>query len=267
VTDTWFDSFDAQEQPQYLRDYLARAAASSDIARVRATGLARWNLGDGEQRLLDAGCGNGEVARDLAAMLPKAEVTAVDFSADAIAEATRLDHDGRVTYATADVCDLPFDQDHFDGVRTERVLQHLKDPDRAVAELTRVLRPGGRMCLIDTDFESLAVDGSPPGFNDAVRAMNALVGTRRSPEAIASGRILRRRMVQAGLTDVRAEPVVIVHTDLAEASQLLPLQRDNPLLRSVGDFDTMFDALEAAVADGTFLITFTMWVVVGTKPR
>ncbi|MFG1606101.1 methyltransferase domain-containing protein [Actinoplanes sp. NPDC049265] len=260
-------SFDSQEQPQYLRDYLAAAAGSTGVRNIRAAGLARWEV-PWTGRLLDAGCGNGEVARELAGLMPDAEVTAVDFSADAIAEATR-GHDGsRVKYEVGDLLDLPYEDGAFDGVRTERVVQHVADADRAIAELTRVLRPGGRMCMIDTDWDSLLVDGSPEGFNDRARTLVNVLNASRPPHSMASGRALRRRMHQAGLTDLRAEPFAGVHTDLDQARQVLPLYRDSPMTAAIGPaFDDLMDDVEAAAADGTFLLTLTMWVVVGTRAR
>lgn len=70
--------------------------------------------------------------------------------------------------AVGDIGSLDFPDARFDGVRTERVLQHLGEPDAAVAELARVTRPGGRVCLIDTDWQSAAMDGLP---NDLVTAV------------------------------------------------------------------------------------------------
>ena len=71
-------------------------------------------------------------------------------------------HDGSdVRYATGDVCALDLADDSFDGVWCERVLQHVDDAERAIGELVRVTRPGGRICLIDTDWGSLAFDGVP----------------------------------------------------------------------------------------------------------
>jgi ubiquinone/menaquinone biosynthesis C-methylase UbiE len=258
-------SFNSQEQPQYLRDYLAGAAGSTGIRKIRATGLTMWGV-PGGARLLDAGCGNGEMARELAAVLPGAEVTAVDFSADAIAEATR-GHDGsQVKYEVADIYDLPYEDGTFDGVRTERVLQHLTEPDRAITELARVLRPGGRMCMIDTDWESLLLDGSPAGLTEKMQAVQDRMNSNRPPSSMSSGRTLRRRMVQAGLTDVQAVPMAGVYANLEEARQVMPLYRDSPMAAPLGPaFGTLLDAVEQADADGTFLITLTMWVVVGTR--
>ncbi|GAB7045822.1 methyltransferase domain-containing protein [Catenuloplanes indicus] len=257
--------FSGTAQTAMLRDYLSAAAGSSAIQRVRATGLAMWAVGGG--RLLDVGCGNGEVARELSALLPDAEVTAVDHSADAIATAAGL-HDGsRVTYEVGDVYDLPYPDGHFDGVRSERVLQHLADPDRAVAGMARVLRPGGRLCLIDTDWQSLQLDGSPERLHDGGMELFAeWQGKFRSVVSPPSGRTLRRRLVEAGLTDVRTEPVTLVFTDLDEARPVMPFGPE--MFESVGMADRAagwLADLDRAVADGTFLVTLTMWVAAGTR--
>jgi len=269
VTDFNALTFDNKDQQQHLRDYLAAAASSPDIQRMRAAGMALWDVG-GAHRLLDAGCGNGEVARELAAAHPGAEVTAADFSPDAIAEAARR-HDGsQVKYEVADVYDLPYEDGYFDGVRAERVFQHLLDPNRAVTELARVLRPGGRMCLIDPDWDTALVDGSPEAFNDYARTVFASQSELRPAgrSSMSSGRTLRRRMLHAGLTDIRLEPITVAHTELAALRLVLPMRRETPVSEALKPtFDAFFDDLEQAAADGTFLFTLTMWMVAGTKPQ
>ncbi|GAB7039204.1 MULTISPECIES: methyltransferase domain-containing protein [Catenuloplanes] len=257
--------FSGTAQSAQLRDYLSAAAGSSAIRRVRATGLAMWAVGGG--RLLDVGCGNGEVARELSGLLPDAEVTAVDHSADAIAAAAGL-HDGsRVTYEVGDVYDLPYPDGHFDGVRSERVLQHLTDPDRAVAGMARVLRPGGRLCLIDTDWQSLQFDGSPERFHDnGLELFADLQARARSVDSPPSGRTLRRRLITAGLTEVRTEAVTLVFTDLDEARTIMPFGPE--IFEVVGMADRAagwLADLDRAAADGTFLVTLTIWVAAGTR--
>ncbi|MFJ9999762.1 methyltransferase domain-containing protein [Streptomyces werraensis] len=72
-------------------------------------------------------------------------------------------HDGTpVDYAVGDISSLDAPDGHYDGVRCERVLQHLPDPDAAIRELIRVTRPGGRVCVLDTDWPSCAWDGFDP---------------------------------------------------------------------------------------------------------
>ncbi|MDR7275229.1 methyltransferase domain-containing protein [Catenuloplanes atrovinosus] len=259
-------NFSGTAQPAHLRDYLTTAAGSSSIRWIRAAALGMWEVGDGG-RLLDVGAGNGEVARELAGLLPGTEVTALDHSAEAIANASGL-HDGsRVKYEVGNAYELPYPDGHFDGVRSERVLQHLADPDRAVAEMARVLRPGGRICLIDTDWDSLQFDGTPEGFHErGVALRREWLAQTRTVDIPPSGRTLRRRLVTAGLTGVRTEPVTMVFTDLTEARQIMPFSRE--MFAAIGMPDSAagwLGDLETADADGTFLVALTMWIAVGTR--
>lgn len=240
-------------------------AVEPQIRRVRAAALDALMPIPG-QRLLDVGCGGGEVARELAALsAPGGQVTAVDVSA-AVVEIARSRHDGsNVTYAVGDVRQLAFPDDTFDGVRTERVLQHLDDPDAAVAELARVTRPGGRVCLIDTDWESLAFDGLP---TDMVTAMTQTTGS--VVHHADMGRTLRRRLVRAGLGEVTCEPVPLWWTNPEDASVVIPLvNKQIPPEAGIIPAELRehwFAKVDAATARGEFLTVLTIWVAAGVAP-
>jgi 2-polyprenyl-3-methyl-5-hydroxy-6-metoxy-1,4-benzoquinol methylase len=250
-----------------LLDALARMATTPQIKRVREVATAALDPRPGE-RLLDAGCGVGEVARELAAAVaPGGAVVAVDASATTVA-AAQARHDGSaVRYEVADVLALPYADGEFDAVRTERVLQHVQEPDAAIAELARVTRPGGRVCLVDTDWQSLAVDGLP---EDLVESVLAAFRARDLLHHQSMGRTLRRRLVRAGLDDVRAEPVPLLFTSAGGPDRVLPMfNREIPPeahLVPAEARDRWFDAVDAAVASGEFLAVLTMWVAVGS-PR
>jgi SAM-dependent methyltransferase len=218
------------------------------------------------QRLLDAGCGVGEVARGLAAAVaPGGEVVAVDASTTTVTAAAER-HDGSaVRYETADILALPYPDGAFDGVRSERVLQHVRDPDAAIAELARVTKPGGRVCLIDTDWDSIAADGLPADLVDAVATA---LRARDLLHHRDMGRTLRRRLVRAGLEDVRAEAVPLVFTRDAEPGPVLPMF-DPKVPPAAGLVppevrDEWFAAIEDALRRNELLVVLTQWVAVGT---
>ncbi|WP_229069617.1 methyltransferase domain-containing protein [Actinoplanes sp. DH11] len=250
-----------------LLDALTEMGRHPEIRRVRRVAFEMLAPAPG-QRLLDAGSGSGEVARRLAReVAPTGEVVALDHSASITAAAVAR-HDGSaVRYLTGDVCALDLPSDAFDGVWCERVLQHVESADRAIDELIRVTRPGGRICLVDTDWSSLAFDGMPSGLGDVVLAH---VRGHFTPKQHDMGRTLRRRLVAAGLTDLAAVPVTCVFTSPDSAAVVLPMV--NPRVPEEvwatppGLRDEWLACVEAAGASGTFLAVLTIWVVTGTVP-
>jgi ubiquinone/menaquinone biosynthesis C-methylase UbiE len=246
--------------------FLERLAALPGIQRVRSVARAALGIQPGH-RLLDAGCGIGEEARELARLTgPEGEVTAIDLSNALVAVAEERDEGRGVRYAVGDIAALDFPDATFDGVRSERVLQHLADPDAAVAELIRVTVPGGRVCLIDTDWQSFLVDGMPAGlFSEIAEALSER--TMFKP----SGRQLRGRLVRAGLIAVSAEPVQIPISDRQTAEILHPalnraiLERVPAVPRELAD--PWFTALDEALARNEFLGVLTIWVAAGVRPN
>ncbi|HEY5110683.1 MAG TPA: methyltransferase domain-containing protein [Acidimicrobiales bacterium] len=116
---------------------------------------ARLGVHPGD-KVLDLGCGFGRHAYQAARL--GAQVVAFDFGADevrnvqdtfgAMAEAGELDPEGsRVGAVQGDALALPFPDDAFDRVIASEILEHIPDDEQAMAELARVLRPGGTMAI------------------------------------------------------------------------------------------------------------------------
>ena len=103
-----------------------------------AAALVTEAAGDGAA-ILEVGCGTGHFAERLAAENPDATVTATDRSERFVELTAARGVEARV----ADVQDLPFADDSFDLVAAMWMLYHVPDLDRGLAELRRVLRPGG----------------------------------------------------------------------------------------------------------------------------
>ena len=103
-------------------------------------------LADGPVHLLEVGCGTGGVSLYLASQ--GFRVAAVDrqqYDSDALPAARRfaVTHKIGLNLAQADAAALPFDPDSFDCVVCSNVVEHLDDPDGALGEIHRVLKPGG----------------------------------------------------------------------------------------------------------------------------
>jgi SAM-dependent methyltransferase len=171
----------------------------------RELGLARG------QHLLDVGCGLGEAALALAADLgDDGEVVGVDVSAQMIrvarsrAGAARC----RVRFTVGDACALAEPDSSFDAVRSERTLQWLADPGAAVAELVRVVRPGGRVSLIDTDWSTFAIDVGDDDLAAMVR--DAMRTERGRPSNV--GRRLHDLARDAGLIPIASSEATHIWT-------------------------------------------------------
>lgn len=246
--------------------YLDAIAQSPLFLRTRSVARDAWRL-DRPRRLLDVGAGSGEVARGLASLVgADGEVVALDNSQTMIDAARRGDDGGPVRYVLGDVRSLPYADGYFDGVRSERVLQHLDDPDAAIREMARVLRPGGRLSLVDTDWDSLVVEGSADDLPERLRSV-------LKPLHLSSrmGRSLRRRLVLAGLSDATTTPVTMATTSRAEAAVVAAFLSREALAKMIGDDPgeavlRWLEVVDRAEADGTFMFALTVWVATATKP-
>ncbi|MFF5079312.1 methyltransferase domain-containing protein [Actinoplanes sp. NPDC000266] len=258
---------DLDGQPRELTAMLLAALEAMgrhpEIRRVRRTAREALRPEAG-WRILDAGCGAGDVARRLAGETG-GEVIALDVSAATIAAAVER-HDGsEVRYTVGDLASIDLPAGSVDGVWCERVLQHVDDADLAIAELIRVTRPGGRLCLIDTDWTSLAFDGVPPALARTV--IDDMHG-RLTPRRADMGRTLRRRLVGKGLREVGAIPVTCLFPDPESAAVVLPMLNpgvpEDSWMTAPGVREKWFSHVEAAGARGDFLAVLTIWVVTGT---
>lgn len=102
-------------------------------------------------RVLDLGCGAGHTALAFAAR--GAEVTGLDLTAAMLAQGRRMAGErglSNVEFREGDAAAIPFPAAHFDVVTSRLSAHHYAQPRRAVAEVARVLRPGGRFFLVDS---------------------------------------------------------------------------------------------------------------------
>ena len=100
----------------------------------------------GDERALDVGTGAGTLALALAPLV--GEVVGVDIVAELL-ERARAKAPANATFVDGDATSLPFETGSFDLVCTRRTLHHIARPERAIAELTRVVASGGRVFVDD----------------------------------------------------------------------------------------------------------------------
>lgn len=127
----------------------AEAIWPQEIALFR-----RYALPD-ESRILDAGCGTGEVSSRLAALFPRASVLGVDVLDGHLELARRRHGDPRLVFEKRSIFDLGLPDRSFDLTVCRHVLHAIPQADRALAELARVTRRGGRLHLLAEDYGML----------------------------------------------------------------------------------------------------------------
>jgi len=111
-----------------------------------------------QDRVLDVACGTGVVTFRLAKMAK--EVIGLDLTGEMLQRARKQRHDRgveNVRFALGEAEALPFESGTFDTVVCRMSLHHFSDPQRAIAEMVRVTRPGGRVVLADIVTSSSGV--------------------------------------------------------------------------------------------------------------
>ncbi|MFW5812395.1 MAG: ubiquinone/menaquinone biosynthesis methyltransferase [Alkalispirochaetaceae bacterium] len=153
-----YDLADPGSKREYNRRLFRVVATRYDaITRVLSLWQDRgWKrrliagLPDSAVRLaVDIACGTGDLTVAVADRYRQARVVGVDLSPEMLARARRRRAENRVTFVEADMGELPFDTGGVDLVTGGYALRNAPDLDRLLAELARVLRPGGSLAVLD----------------------------------------------------------------------------------------------------------------------
>src|SRR5437763_336744 len=178
-----FTTVDALEDPGVFIGLMDRVQTAPDVIAGRADLLARLELRSGDT-VLDLGCGTGDHTREVAALVtPGGRAVGVDFSTSMIAAATsrQAASSAPATFEQGDAQHLRFETGTFDACRTERMLCHVPDCRAAIREMVRVVRPGGRVGILDVDTAGTFIDRSTRATTTGT---NTSMITRRGDEVL-----------------------------------------------------------------------------------
>jgi ubiquinone/menaquinone biosynthesis C-methylase UbiE len=186
---------------QMSRSLEARYSAP-DIVGRRRTVMQALAVRTGE-RIVDVGSGPGLMAVELAdAVGERGKVCGVDNSENMITlSSARGANRPWLEFRMADATALPYPDQSFDAAVCVQVLEFVKDVGAALSELCRVLRPGGRAVIVDTDWDSIVWHASDAGLmNRILRAWDEHVHDPHLPRSLsrklrAAGFVLRQRSV------------------------------------------------------------------------
>lgn len=233
-------------------------------------------------RVLDIGCGSGDVSLAVAALVgPTGSVLGIDRGAAAI-EAARLKADrlgvGNALFEQHELDAYRADQ-RFDTVVGRFILMHQPDPARTLHALTRSLRPGGRVVMIESWMTALRGPGhSHPHsvlYDEIVEWKSRVVGGAGA-DLDAGGR-LRSVMTEAGVSDVEtwmealvaggADSPYYAYIEQSVRSMLPEAGRQGIGGFAEADCDGLADRLRRdVVSSGGSLVAWPVVVAVGSVP-
>ncbi|MBO3458027.1 class I SAM-dependent methyltransferase [Aetokthonos hydrillicola Thurmond2011] len=142
--------------PDKTLDYEVELSLMKERSR-RATKFTFWQeagLSPG-MSVLDIGCGSGVTTECLAHAAAPGKVVGIDTSDVVLEQARQLQHKSSLQnlhFEKHDVYDLRFPPNSFDFVWSQLLFQHLQNPEQALRQISRVLKPGGIICIVDAGY-------------------------------------------------------------------------------------------------------------------
>jgi ubiquinone/menaquinone biosynthesis C-methylase UbiE len=260
-----FSEIDKSGDPDFFDRFLKRAASARGSREARAAAIERLQLRAGHT-VLDAGCGLGDCVVEMAGIVgPRGRAVGVDVSKAMIARARSHPDAQRhlVEFLVGDVQRLPFKDATFHAARAGSLLICVADAERALGELVRVVKPTGRIVVLDSDNDTLFVD-TP--YAEITRTIVHCLADAECNGAI--GRRLPRLFQEQGLAEVEVWTSValldyevtrlLLEGIVARAEQAGRLTPD--------DAGRWWSSLREARAAGTLTAGKTLFVVAGTRP-
>jgi ubiquinone/menaquinone biosynthesis C-methylase UbiE len=208
---------------------------------IEFTGLANG------EKVLDVGCGTGSLTFALAKAANLSAINAIDYSPMFVEMANRRNSDPRITIRQADACALPFEDGVFDRAMALLVLHFVPEAGKAVAEMRRVVRPGGVVAAVVWDHL-----GGMSGMRMMVDTVAVLseggrqLRNRYCCQPMLQPGEMKRTFIEQGLADV-TETELMIRMDYRNFDDYwAPIAAgEGPL----GKFMTTLDAAERARTD------------------
>jgi ubiquinone/menaquinone biosynthesis C-methylase UbiE len=233
-------------------------------------------LAEGE-KVLDVGCGTGSLTFEVARANLAAEIAAIDYSPVFVEAAIRRNTDPRIKIRQADACALPFEDGAFDRALALLVLHFVPEAGKAVAEMRRVVRPGGVVAAAVWDHL-----GGMPGMRMMIDTVAALseggrqLRNRYCFQPMMQPGEMKRTFVEQGLVDVTETELMIRMDYQSFDDYWAPIAAgEGPLGKYMATLDAaehtrtdaaMRNAYEAGRPDGPRSFANVAWACRGIVP-
>lgn len=262
---TQFHSVDHTTNPTSFVQFMETSHAQPTAQSYKQIIMEQLALQE-DATILDVGCGTGQDTLDLAqAVGPRGRVIGVDNSETMLeaARARAAQMQLPVEYVLADATQLPFADASFDACLASRVFGHLREPERALAEMVRVARIGARIVAADGDMDLVAVD-----IPDRALARKVLHSACDQMVQGWIGRQMPGLFRAAGLSNIRVEgrlmPLDYAFFQIAFRGMLQRAQVAGTI--SEEELTRFWKALERAEQEQRFFARVGGFVVSGRKP-
>ena len=244
-----------------------RAYMTPDVTRQRMRTLEALRL-QAEESVIDIGCGSGLLAENMAALVSEGgRVVGVDSSPDMLALAERRCADlPQVRLKEGRAEDLLEESESFDAVACIQVLLYISAVESALAEMHRVLKPGGRLVILETDWRGTVLNSSDDALTRKIlAAWDADVASPNLP--LRLGPLLKAR----GFAALGVEAFPIVNTSGSPGNfSMGMLEQFTDLARAQGavarnEIETWLEDLRRKDAEGAYFFCVNRFIFSAVK--
>ena len=201
---------------------------------------------------------------------PSGKVAGIDLNEEAVVDAERRASEAGVSawvhHRNADAAAIPYPEHSFDICHAERLFMHLSDPEPVLTEMIRVLKPGGRIVLVDADGATISVD-----FPDSELERRITPFWNKLHKNPFAGRQFFRLLKQHGMVNI----LIFVDVDythnyiagrFAQKSDDVEAAALAAGVVTQAEIDLFHHELEELNTRGAFFGSYNMFTVVGQKP-
>jgi SAM-dependent methyltransferase len=260
----------------YLRLVVQRGGEAARVYKDMSFDLLELEKG---MQVLDAGCGVGIDLPHLALRVGEAgRVVELELDPDLVRAAHQSTIEANlpgIQIVQGDAEHMPFADEQFDRVRADRAVQHMQRPEQAIAQMWRVLRPGGILTLVEPDWGGLMIYPASPMGGDDDSTLQRVLGYFRTrlPHALIGRQLhahLHRR--QDAWEHIHVQAVSFTHTSwkvidmvcLVSAAARACAQQDPTC---VDEIEAWLHILEAADRQHEFLASIPLFFAYARKTQ